>query len=162
MGNPQCTRCIHKEMCKWVDTIAELKTRYPFINTITCSYAQRPGQAAKAPVQEAAEPDEDPEARTTNEVLIEEPAEPMAPSVEQAEPPADCSNIMQVRVEALPLTDSTIAEALRRKNINNVQDIYDYDASKKSWRGIFGMTEKKLRALSDVLTSLNLQALSWH
>lgn len=158
MGNPQCTRCIHKEMCKWVDTIAELKTHYPFINTITCSYAQRPGQAVKAPIQEATEPDEEPEPE--KEAPGEEPAEPAVP--EPTEASADCSSIMQVRVEALPLADGTIAEALRRKNINNVQDIYDYDASKKSWRGIFGMTEKKLRALSDVLTSLNLQALSWH
>ena len=53
--NSSCTRCIHKEMCKYIDMIPEIMKQYPFISGITCKHSSRSIESATKKMQKNAE-----------------------------------------------------------------------------------------------------------
>ncbi len=42
-----CGRCIHRQMCKYIDEIPNILEKYPFINTITCKHVAKTAEEAE-------------------------------------------------------------------------------------------------------------------
>lgn len=180
-GNTQCDRCIHRDVCRYIAMIAEIKTKYSFITNVGCSFHIRKTAAFKQtePAPEA-EQEETPTETTSNKETVMEPhialtkndnTQSDEPTSE--DPYGDCdkdqssdetedsdgpSSIMDIAIDKIGIREQETVDALRRLGIRTVNDVYTYQET-RAWSGVKGLTKARVDNLSSILQAFNLPAL---
>lgn len=137
----QCSRCIHSDVCRYSDKIAELKNENPFIKDITCNY-QVYGENPK-PVKKQ---------QVSSPALAQQDKSSVQESTEDPK-----SEVKALAVKALKLHED-FTEKLAERNIHTIGDIYTYEREHVCWENS-GLDRNSMIALSRKLEALNLPAL---
>lgn len=76
-----CTKCIHFEMCKYIDCLPKIQETFPFVEDISCKYMEKGEKKVREPkkststktVEEKA-PETEPEPVESEDASTEEPS----------------------------------------------------------------------------------------
>lgn len=154
--NQQCDRCLHKDVCRYIQTIEEIKEKYPFVSSVTCNYSIRRSSSSMANIEPNTQGDDVlPDGGSEKEPeKPDKKAEPAKPGDDSEEP----LTVMDLDVAKIGLPDNKIVKALKSVGIEKVRDIYEYEKS-KGWASAKGLTKDMLKKLSDLLSALSQPAL---
>lgn len=158
--NQQCDRCIHKEVCRHIETIEEIKKQYPFVSSVTCKHSIRRSATSTANLEPNTEEDQDDDKEKSAPAQKEKPAtdeqkEAGNTGGDEDEP----LTILDLDVGKIGLPDNKIVKALKGAGINTVKDVYEYQKD-KDWSSVKNLTKDMLKKLSDLLTALSQPALN--
>lgn len=175
-GNTQCDRCIHKDVCRYIAMIAEIKTKYSFVTNVGCSFHIRKTaafkQAEASPEPETDTPPKDTPTKTaSNKETMVEPAihtsEKDSPNTDPYSNEDSCkdnkdkskntkgpSSIMDITVDKIGIREQEAIDALHRSGICTVNDVYAYQEN-HTWSDVKGLTKAHVDNLSSILQALN-------
>lgn len=157
--NQQCDRCLHKDVCRYIQTIEEIKEKYPFVSSVTCNYSIRRSASSMANIEPNTEEQGEPGDREMNPASGEEkPEKQMKPGDDSDGNSDEPLTVMDLDVAKIGLPDNKIVKALKSAGIEKVRDVYEYEKT-KGWSSAKGLTKDMLKKLSDLLTALSQPAL---
>lgn len=154
--NPQCDKCLHKEVCRYIQQIEEIKAQYPFVSGISCAFLIKRSQAAAtttAEIQTAPSTETDSKENEKQELAQKESE---AGQKEDGTEP-DVLTIMDIEVSKIGLPDEKIIKILNKEGIYKVKDIYAHQEAHAT--NIRGLNRDMMKKLSDILTALSQPAL---
>lgn len=146
--NKQCQRCVHRDVCKYIDVIAEIKTQYAFVTGITCGYCVRrtaentKPEAADDQVEEKPVPEEKPAASKKQEKT----AAKMNGS-------GDSLTMLDIQLNKLGISDQNTLRKLNGVGVNTLGQLYDYITGEGRHNPV--ITQDEMKAINGVLAALN-------
>ena len=155
MATKQCPKCIHSEMCKFIEEIEEIKKEHPFVESINCNKFIHTKEFKQINTQ-----------TNTEEEPISEAASSEKPvrkklSLKKTEPDTkseqDTPSFDDLLLENYISGD--IAAALYQKDIHNYKDLSAYQDKVKneqaSWAEIPGITPDVIKEINNMLSAFN-------
>ncbi len=161
--NQQCDRCLHKDVCRYIETIEEIKKQYPFVSSVTCNHSIRRSASSMAGIEPNTDDDQADDKERTQETGNAEKGSKKTNGTqakqEEAGDDKEVMTMMDLDVGKIGLPDNRIVKALKGAGINTVRDIYEYQSS-HDWSSVKNLTKDMLKKLSDLLTALSQSPLN--
>lgn len=150
--NKQCQRCVHRDVCKYIDVIAEIKTQYAFVTGITCGYCIR--RTAENTKTEGTDDQAD-----EKPVPEEKSERPAAVPKKQEKTSAKASHendnltMLDIQLNKLGISDQNTLKKLNGVNVNTLGQLYDYMTGEGKHNPV--ITGDEMKSINGVLAALN-------
>lgn len=156
--NKQCQRCVHKDVCKYIDTIAKIKEEYPFVQGVTCGFCIRK-------TTENSKPETETDALETKTPAKQpEKQEPKPAPKEQAKlaqkvDKTDSKMTMRdISLRKLGISDPDILKATDGAGIENLGQLYDAIDDPDS---PLKLNKNNISSINNVLSALNQKTIDF-